>query len=169
MDLGAVLLLLALLLGVGFFLAAPLLRGAKPPALDESPEISALLAERDRVITALQDLDFDFKLGKVPEEAYPDQRATLLQQGTAVLRKLDELMPAASRSSRSTANASERIEAAALREADRGGNLADDQIESMLAARRAARHAASAGFCPRCGRSVLTTDRFCPNCGKSLQ
>ena len=66
MDLGAILLLLAVLLGVGFYLVAPLMRGATPRAQDEAPEVSALLAERDRIIAALQELDFDFKLGKVP-------------------------------------------------------------------------------------------------------
>ena len=168
MDLGAILLLLAVLLGVGFFLAAPLMRGATPPGLDESPEASALLAERDRVITALQELDFDFNLGKIPEDAYPEQRASLLQRGAEILRKLDELAPAAS-TDRSDAGA--RIEAAAAGGGDltrAAGPLQDDKIESMLAARRAGRRAKSAGFCPRCGKPVLTTDRFCPNCGKSL-
>ena len=81
MDLGAILVLLALLIAVGLFLAAPLMRGARPRPLDDLPEVSALLAERDRVINALQELDFDFKLGKVPEDGYPGQRAELLQRG----------------------------------------------------------------------------------------
>jgi len=173
MDLGAILLLLALLLGVGVFLAAPLMRRSAPRAAIESPEVSALLAERDRVINALQELDFDFKLGKVPQDAYPDQRADLLQQGAAILRKLDDLAPGTAPGQPARKGASARIEQAVA--AADGGDaldgelLADDRIESMLAARRAARRAQSAGFCPRCGKPVLTSDRFCPNCGKSLQ
>jgi hypothetical protein len=93
MDLGAILILLALLIAVGLFLAAPLMRGARPRPLDESPEISALLAERDRVINALQELDFDFKLGKVPEDGYPAQRAELLQRGASILKELDQRTP----------------------------------------------------------------------------
>ena len=38
---------------------------------EEEHELSALMAERDRVINSLQELDFDFKLGKIPEEDYP--------------------------------------------------------------------------------------------------
>ena len=34
------------------------------------------MAERDRVINSLQELDFDFKLGKIPEEDYPVQRSS---------------------------------------------------------------------------------------------
>ena len=172
MDLGAILLLLALLLGVGFFLVAPLLRGATPPALDESPEVSALLAERDRVINSLQELDFDFKLGKVPEDAYPEQRTSLVQRGATILQRLDELSPSTSAASPPASDAGARIEQAAAAGGDRTrgrGPLADDKIESMLAARRAARGAKSAGFCPKCGKPVLTSNRFCPNCGKSLQ
>ena len=169
MDLGALLLVLAVLVAVGFSLAAPLMRGARPTALDEAPEVSALLAERDRVITALQELDFDFKVGKVPEQAYPEQRASLIQRGVEILRQIDELAP---ESSATGGDAGARIEqAAAAGDGTSGAHdpLADDKIESMLAARRAARHSKSAGFCPRCGKPVLTSDSFCPNCGKSLQ
>jgi len=165
MDLGALLVLLALLIAVGIFLAAPLMRGARPRRLDESQEVSALLAERDRVINSLQELDFDFKLGKIPEAAYPEQRAGLLQRGAAILKQLDELAPA----DNSGVDASARIERAAQGAAGAGAALPDDRIESMLAARRAARHNQSAGFCPHCGRAVVLSDRFCPNCGKGLQ
>ena len=170
MDLGAVVLLLALLLGVAVFLAAPLMRGAHPRAMDESVEESSLLAERDRVINALQELDFDFKLGKVPEDAYPEQRTSLLQRGAAILQKLDELSPSTAAGSNVSSDAGARIERAAGEPGDapEGEPLLDDKIESMLAARRAARRDKSAGFCPRCGKPVLTGDRFCSNCGKSL-
>jgi hypothetical protein len=169
MDLGAILILLALLVAVGWFLAAPLMRGAHPRPLDESPEISALLAERDRVINALQELDFDFKLGKVPEDGYPAQRNELLQRGANILTELDRLAPQAA----SGSDVSDRIEQAIVEEPGAevasGGTLADERIESLLAARRAARRDKSAGFCPHCGKPVLLNDRFCPNCGKSLR
>jgi len=153
---------------VAFFLAAPLMRGASPHSAHESPEISTLLAERDRVINALQELDFDFKLGKVPEDAYPGQRSELLQRGAAILKSLDMLSPGVSSGGTAQAEAGSRIERAAAAGDGPGKALADDRIESLLAARRAARRSKSAGFCPRCGKPVLTSDRFCPNCGKSL-
>ena len=173
MDLGAILLLLALLLGVGLFLAAPLMGASPRGTSQESRETSSLMAERDRVINALQELDFDFKLGKIPEEDYPGQRAALLQSGSEVLRQLDALTPSAQPGSNGDSDAGSRIEeAAAARRADSSSArtpLGDDRIESLLAARRAARRAKSAGFCPRCGKPVLVTDKFCPNCGKALQ
>lgn len=169
MDLGAILILLALLIAVGLFLAAPLMRGARPRPLDEAPEVSSLLAERDRVINALQELDFDYKLGKVPEAAYPAQRTELLQRGAAILKELDQLQP----EDATGADAGHRVEQAAAAgagtDAGSSSDLPDDRIDSLLAARRAARRDKSGGFCPHCGKPVLLNDRFCPNCGKPVQ
>jgi hypothetical protein len=121
------------------------------------------------VINALQELDFDYKLGKVPEDGYPAQRAELLQRGATILKALDELVPPVS----SRANPSDRIEQAVAEapavDAETSDELGDERIESLLAARRAARSNKSAGFCPNCGKPILLNDRFCPNCGKSLQ
>ncbi len=170
MDIGAILLLLAVMIGVGLYLAAPLMMNRRSRrALEETQESSSLLAERDRVITLLQELDFDFKLGKIPEEDYPPQRAELLKKGADVLKKLDALKAASS----SDLEAEARLEkAVAVRRADaaavRPEPVSDDDIESMLAARRKARGSKSAGFCPRCGKPVQTTDQFCPNCGKAI-
>jgi len=41
----------------------------------------------------LKELDFDNSLGKIPLEAYPQQRLSLVQQGAEILRKLDQLTP----------------------------------------------------------------------------
>jgi len=136
----------------------------------ESSEVSALKAERDRVINSLQELDFDHTLGKIPAEDYPGQRALLLQKGADVLRKLDELAPAPS----SALNAVSRIEKATTAgRADSASKSpaaadSDDEIESMIAARRKEHKSKSAGFCPKCGKPVLVSDKFCPSCGKSL-
>lgn len=165
MELGAILLLLALLVGIGLYLAAPLMRGATKHVPDQSTEASALMAERDRIINSLQELDFDFKLGKIPEEVYPEQRSNLLKRGATILRQLDEIIPDAQAAGEKMSGAEERIQRAAAGDRE---PLGDDRIESMLAARRAARRGKSAGFCPRCGKPVLVSDRFCPHCGKSL-
>jgi ribosomal protein S27AE len=171
MDIGAILVLLALLIGIGLYLAAPLMNKHIRRVTEESQTGSTLMAERDRVINALQELDFDFKLGKIPDEDYPSQRAELLQKGADVLKKLDALKAA----SLPGPDAEARLEkAVAARRADSAAGTAksepvsDDEIESMLAARRKERSAKSSGFCPRCGKPVLTTDKFCPNCGKAI-
>jgi len=169
MSIGAFFLILAVLILVGMYLYTPFLKSGGRIISDEQHVISALMAERDRVINALHELDFDFNLGKIPTEDYPLQRTALLQKGADILHKLDELAPAPNKKKGDTEARIER--AAAARRADAAGDtsdFSDDDFESLIAARRKERKEKSAGFCPRCGKPVLISDRFCPACGKSL-
>jgi rubrerythrin len=173
MELGAIFLVLAVLILVGIYLYAPFLGGRRLKSDQESHEASTLLAERDRVITSLQELDFDFNLGKVPAEDYPEQRSALLQKGAEILKRLDELSinTRTSNNGRGGSEADRIEKAVAARRADasaRAAEVTDDDIESMIASRRKAHKNKSAGFCPKCGKPVLVSDRFCPSCGKSL-
>ena len=172
MELGALFLVLAVGLAVSLFVSQPFLQRRARKITAEAHEISALMAERDRVINALQELDFDFNLKKIPAEDYPVQRAELLQKGADILKKLDDLTPASQPASNGNA-AADRIElAVAARRADLSAAPAgvrdDDDVEALIATRRSARKEKSGGFCPRCGKPILVSDRFCPHCGKSI-
>ncbi|NPV56282.1 MAG: zinc ribbon domain-containing protein [Anaerolineae bacterium] len=130
---------------------------------------SALMANRDQVLDALQELDFDHTLGKIPEEAYQSQRVVLLRHGTQVLRQLDEIDSTV----QPQEDAESRLEnAIASRRAD-GRQVVtrpgDEDLEDLLAARRRARQVKSAGFCPKCGKPAQTTDQFCSRCGSNLE
>lgn len=168
MQLTALFFTLAVLILVAIYLYAPFMERRARRVTEEEHELSALMAERDRVINSLQELDFDFKLGKIPEEDYPTQRAHLLQKGADILRQIDSIAPQPA----SAQSADARIEkASAARRADASvvvSEISDDDVESMIAARRKARKEKSSGFCPKCGKPVMVSDRFCPSCGKSL-
>ncbi len=178
MDLGSIFLMVALTLLVGLFISQPFVKYSKKERLIYASESAAgvdhershLLAERDRLLTALYELDFDYALGKIPEEDYPLQRADLLKAGAEVLRQLDTLEPVGSTSSLS---AEDRIEAAvAARRADarkltnNTGEL--DEIDLAINARRREKQEKSAGFCPKCGNAVQKSDVFCSRCGATL-
>lgn len=168
MQLTAIFFTLAILILVAIYLYAPFMERRARRVTEEEHELSALMAERDRVINSLQELDFDFKLGKIPDEDYPTQRSSLLQKGADILRKMDSIAPQAT----SVQDADARIEKAiAARRADAAvsqPDVSDDDLESMIAARRKAHKEKSSGFCPKCGKPVMVSDRFCPSCGKSL-
>jgi len=168
MELTAIFFSLAVLILVGIYLYAPFMERRARRVTEEEHELSALMAERDRVINSLQELDFDFKLGKIPEDDYPAQRASLLQKGADILRKIDSFTPQTA----SVQDTEARLEKAiAARRADASMakvEISDDDLESMISSRRKARTNKSAGFCPKCGKAVMVTDRFCPSCGKSL-
>jgi rubrerythrin len=188
MDIGSIFLILALLVLVAMFISRPfferkpvVVAGYTPEQNEQEHELSALLAERDRLLNALQELDFDHVLGKIPEEDYPNQRAVLLQRGAEVLRQLDTYQ-----NEPSSDDVEARIEAViAARRADAGRAASpqavrervevaaqvaapDDAIEAMLSNRRRVRHEKAAGFCPQCGGPLQKSDRFCPKCGAAV-
>jgi len=180
MELGALFLILALLTLVGLFVSRPFMESRRSFAISaEEHELSSLMAERDRLLTALQELDFDHVLGKIPAEDYPNMRAALFGQAAEVLHHIDELQP----QKIAAPNAESRVEAAiAARRADASAaklpasasspvarNEGDDDLEDLIAARRAQRKEKSGGFCPNCGKPVLRSDRFCPSCGKPVR
>ena len=186
---------------MGLIISRPLFENQKsasivhPDLLDH--QRSTLLADRDRILNALQELDFDHALGKIPENEYPKQRALLMGDGAEVLRQLDSLEERPDSVEMDT-----RLEAAiAARRADisitegvlegvptgstvdptaEDGGLQrsaantpvsdpDDELEVLIANRRRARQEKSAGFCHKCGGPLQLSDRFCPKCGASLE
>lgn len=174
MELGAVFFILAVFVLVGLFVSRPFMESRRSFAISaQEHELSSLMAERDSLITSLQELDFDHVLGKIPAEDYPNMRAALLGHAADVLRRIDEIQP------RKTAapDVESRVEAAiAARRADASAAAKlpasapeDDDLEAQIAARRAQRKEKSGGFCPNCGKPVLRSDRFCPSCGQAAR
>ncbi|MDR3577544.1 MAG: zinc ribbon domain-containing protein [Anaerolineaceae bacterium] len=202
MDLGSIFLILAGVVLVAIFIARPFMdhKVEAAPLIEqkttdhEEHQRSALLAERDRLLTTIQELDFDFALGKIPAEDYPPQRELLVQNGIDLLQKLDILnkdqvdaaveerleqaiaarravAPLAQAPSFDQAEAKVDINVSgASRRADATARLripsgSTDDLEALIATRRKARQEKTAGFCPQCGKPVMFSDRFCSNCG----
>lgn len=177
MELGSIFLLIALALLVGFFIAQPFFNFSAAKKLvrtdqnleDKDHTLSILLASRDRVLLALQELDFDYSLGKIPEEDFPAQRMSLAKEGANILRQLDELSPKGNNIS----GEEQRLEAMiAARRAVKEESSTDepemDELELSIAARRRQQQSKPSGFCPKCGIAVKQSDVFCARCGTSL-
>jgi hypothetical protein len=147
---GSFVLILGVLLLVMAYVLWPLRKDVFLPKSEESAR-SRLLAEQERLLNALRELDFDHTLGKVLPEDYEVQRAALIRQGAEVMRQLDELARARDRKSQKA----ERV--------------SDDLVEEYLIRRRSERAEKGGGFCPNCGKAVLAADRFCSHCGHNLQ
>jgi hypothetical protein len=179
MDIGSLLLILGVLVLVGVFLARPFLEHSGTLVSQQEKQLSALLAERERLLNALEELDFDHSLGKIPAEDYPAQRAGLLHKGANVLRELDELR-AAPGIKGNNGDLEARLEAAInSRRSERQApspagrkpppqTNPDDELEALIAHRRRDRNEKAAGFCPKCGGPVQKSDRFCPKCGATV-
>jgi hypothetical protein len=148
MDPGSLLVILALGLMAAIFIAQPLLGRRESGVTKEDRRLSELLAERDRVLATLQDLDMDHVMGKVLQEDYRAQRTALVSRGAEVLRAIDEL--------RGTVGD-------VIPETD-----LEIEIETAVARLRRGENRASGGTCGSCGREIVAGDRFCVHCGASL-
>ena len=177
MDLGSLLLGLALLLMVSFLVARPLLLGGDPrerPARDRQAD--QLYFDRERVLAQLRDLDFDHATGKLAEDDYAAQRANLVAQGVAVLKQLDALGPGAARPNGADPSPADEIEAAITAARQRSvhqpltaaepASAASDQPNRRTGAKLTA--GASSVTCPNCGRAARPGDQFCGGCGQRL-
>ncbi len=165
MDLGALLLVAAVAVVVGLYVFMPYGERTARRVTRQEHNISALMAERDSILTALQELEMDHLLGKIPAEDYPTQRAALMKAGVDVLKELDALTGKTDdRSAENRMEEAARTQAAAAEAA-----VGEDDLEALIAKRRAQRRRRSAGFCPQCGRAVLEKDRFCAHCGYVLK
>jgi hypothetical protein len=148
MDIGSILLIFALLVVVAVYILQPLRAKSTVSVSQEEIALSPLLAERERILDALAELDFDHELGKVPEDIYPLQRNRLLQRGTEVLRQLDEYITEQPRTS---------------------ADPKDDALEGMIAAhRKSHKPSGKTQFCPQCGKKIKVKDQFCVSCGATL-
>lgn len=165
MDVGSIFLLLGILLLVVLYLARPLLLHRATLVTKEEHDLSALLAEKERLLSAIHELDFDHALGKIPVEEYPIQRSALLAQTAEILQRIDAL-----RERRPVANAPAHPSRQPTQ--PRRPTLIeaspDDELEALIANRRRERTEKAAGFCPRCGKPVQKSDRFCSKCGAPL-
>lgn len=173
MDIGSIFLVLGLFVLVALFIAKPLLEKKSVSVSQEEHELSALLAEKDRVVTTLQELEFDHLLGKIPEEDFPALRTAFVQRGADLLRKIDEYQAPVSATAvedrLEAAIDARRLAAAQAAHLPRNGvRVPDDALEQLIATRRRNRPEKAGGFCPKCGGVVQKSDRFCPKCGAPL-
>ncbi len=163
MDVGALFLIAIVIACVVTFVTWPILKRRRIQQAGLGQELSSLLADRDRILKEIQELDFDHSLGKIPADEYPLQRQVLVRSGVDVLRRIDSLRPAEP--------AVESIKALAFQmdtSAEAAERVTDDDLEMLIAERRASRKEKTGGFCPKCGKPFMQSDQFCSCCGQPL-
>ena len=156
MDIGSLFLILALFILVAIFISRPFSERRSVAVTEEEQSLSSLLAEKERILEALTELEFDHKLGKIPDEVYPEQRTSLMQRGADVLRRIDGF------------HADDVETVIAARRTKQGAVAAEDDLEAMIAERRSTQVKGSTKFCPQCGERLKPGDRFCASCGTQI-
>jgi ribosomal protein S27AE len=119
-------------------------------------KVSSLIADKERLLNAIQELEFDHATGKITDELFPEQRTELLHQAAGVLHQLNELsVPNSTVSSTGSKGSASKPEY--------------DDIEELIAQRKSVQKKKTTGFCPKCGNAIKDDDQFCPRCGTTLQ
>jgi hypothetical protein len=111
------LLLLALLVLVALFVARPLVAGKREEEIIVG-DSAHWVAERERILDALAELDSDWQSGRVTNEIYKPQRKRLLRKGALAIKELESL---------------------STKQPERPSPLTDKQLEKLIVARKAAR------------------------------
>ena len=108
----------------------------------------SLLAERERLLSAIEDLDLDLELKKISPAEHAQDRNALLAQAADVLKELDRISkPQAGK--KSYAKGKE-----------------DDELEKMIQDRRREIREQNSSTCSSCGKSIDANDQFCSHCGE---
>jgi len=111
----------------------------------------SLLAERERLLSSIEDLDLEHDLQKISSQEHSRNRDILLSQAAQVLVQLDKLekkIPKNMRVSSPVEN--------------------EDDLEAMIDTRRRELKGDKSRFCSHCGKAVKPEDQFCGKCGEKL-
>jgi len=108
----------------------------------------SLLAERERLLSAIEELDLELELNKISVSEHALDRGALLSQAAEVLRELDKYSKP--KKAKKTA----------------GGNGSEDELERMIQDRRRKLKNTKTVPCASCGEPLVKGDQFCSHCGE---
>ena len=111
-------------------------------AIIEETEWDLLQRKKDVVLGNIQDLDFEYKCGKLSEEDYKKVRGEMSAEAAAVLHDIDSI------------ESTQDLDALIRRE---------------VLARRKQPGPSKQAACPSCGDKNPVTNKFCAECGASLR
>lgn len=147
-----------------------------PQTKPASTPATSLADQREAILAALRDLDFDHEVGKVTEEDYTSLRQTLLAKAATIMTQIEQEQATA----QADLEAHIEAEILAARQNLNGGRLPRSSEEGSGVCPTCSRVSLPgdlycrgcgtplAPACPECGQTVALTDRFCVSCGVEL-
>jgi ribosomal protein S27AE len=168
----------------------PLLNSGPAPVMVENDRLTDLLGRKDAVMTAIKELEFDYRVGKLSAEDYQVYDQRLRRQAIALIQQIEQIAPESSgldiEMEAEIARRRKTQEAKAAPPASNGSGI--DPIEAEIALRRKVIQpapvlvaqpipisvAAGAGvqtgirFCTNCGNVLDSQHKFCANCGAAV-
>jgi hypothetical protein len=168
----------------------PLLNRAPALPLVEDDRLSTLIARKEAVMTAIKDLEFDYRVGKLDQEDYARYDQRLRRQAIGLIQQIETVAPQSTgldvkleseimhrRKVAAPALAGAPVAAApqpapiaqpvgARPQPSNGGvAVAVGQPVAVAATLTPAATSAGARFCTNCGARLELQHKFCANCG----
>lgn len=164
-----------------FFVASPfrsLAVSKKLPARSNQQKDSAkptLEKQRQAVLLALRDLDFDYQAGKVAEDDYQTLRGNLINEAAQLMqsqeREKEDSIEALIQSRRKS-GANAQLHSSPKAKANGTGERHCPHCQAPLPS--GAKFCSRCGTpvqeiaCPKCKQTLRKDDRFCPSCGTAV-
>jgi hypothetical protein len=151
MEFGSVLIVIFIFLLSGFYILRPFLVSTDTGGRAGSTLRDSLVAERERLLLAIEELDLEFELKKISSDEHARNREFLLFEAAKVIKEIDNLPKK---------GAAKQKETAPVRD--------DNDLEKMIADRRKQLKGDKSMKCPHCGEAVDKGGQFCSHCGGAL-
>lgn len=170
-------LLIALVLS-GLAMAAvawPLLKKGPTPVLVENDRLADLLHRKEQVLTAIKELEFDYRVGKMSEADYQQYDQRLRRQAIGIMQQIEQVAP---ESVGLDATLEREIEQLRLvKPANASSPTSDAGMEAEIARRRrvpatqvaAPTNGVAPRFCTACGAALAPHHKFCAQCGTPVE
>lgn len=132
----------------------------KPPLL----ELKRLNSEKESLYTALNDIEFDYGLGKLSSEDYEELKRDYKSKAASVLKRIDEIGQGLQSTGLEDELEKEIIAIRKLKPPEH-----DKIEEEILKARMQAADKDKYLACMNCGKQYSADDLFCSRCGIGLK
>jgi NADH pyrophosphatase NudC (nudix superfamily) len=163
--------ILIIVMAVAVFISIPFFfrRGVeeKPEDLDRlkgdrEAELNRLKAEKESFLTAIKEIDFDYKVGKLTKEDYQELETKYKTEAAMLLQKIENL-----EAEMNDAGLKDELEEEIRK--TRMTRLADGEgLEEEILSVRKLRAKSLEHLCSKCGAQYQREDRFCSKCGTKL-
>ena len=151
MAVSSFLIVLGIFILTGVIIIRPFLVETDTQGAPVPKKYDSLTAEKERLLSSIEDLDLEFDLEKISSQEHTRNRDILLSQAAEIIKQVDKL--------EKNIPTDKRISSAPESE---------DDLEEMIEARRRELKGDKSSYCSHCGKAVKAEDQFCGQCGEKL-
>ena len=153
MQSGSFIIVIFIFVLSGFYILRPIFVGSNRGARSGSSRRDSLIAERERLLNAIEELDLEFELNKISSTEHARNRDILLAEAAKVLYELDGLSGSSGRKQKKAASNKDE----------------DDDLEKLISERRKQLKGEKSIKCTLCGKPIDKDAQFCSHCGGALK